>query len=291
MKLKLVSSILGTILTVSVAQADEPDELTGITTNSTIILNDADSEAVANSKKLGEDIARQLLESYSSKRTLEMESSAKEARARVDSIADEAIQKERDRTLEFLGIDPQASSGVYVFLSWSMPLPLLRTYAIEAMWGGATLVFKGVPPDKSIGDFIAKDLRNLVYDKGAAANISLDPRLFDAYSVNTAPTIVLTTLRSNMQCQGIAPVAVEKNGLKGQYDTCPAIDESLYDKMQGSVSLGYALQEFKDSGRSEASTYLQALAKGYEYGYAPPKSQIEFNGRWEDVTSPSSKIN
>lgn len=254
--------------------------------------NPEKGSAAEASKKLGEDVANQLLELYDKSVTPEMRETGQKARDFADQIADESIQKERDSTLEFLGINPNSSTGVYVFLSWSMPIEVMRTYAIEAMWSGGSIIFKGVPPNKELADFVVNDLRQLVYGKGAAANISIDPRLYDAYDVTMVPTIVFTTVRSNMQCNGINTITLHnKDGKEGKYDECPKIDPALYDKMSGAVTLGYALQEFKDGGRAEVSPHLKALSKGWFDGYTPTQSQVGFTGNWDDVLSPSSQMN
>ena len=253
------------------------------------MLKDASPEDVARAQKLGTDIATRMLEAYQQRVTPEVIEDLQRKRAYFDDIADAALAADRKKIVEFLGINPDAATGLYVFVSWSMPLELLRSYAIEAMWSGGTLVFKGVPPGKELGTFITQDLRQLVYGKGASANLSIDPRLFDAYNVKAVPAIVFAKVKSDFQCQGINTVKYMYDKQELSYDTCPELDPSLFYKMSGTVSLNYALQQFIDDGGKEAQPYLSALAKGWVNGSTPGKSQTPFQGKWEDVMSPDQK--
>lgn len=244
-------------------------------------------ETIKQAHELGNAVVRDILDAYN-RRPKETEATANRARERYDQIADEGLAADRDKVLEFLGIDPAASTSVIVFLSFSMPMEMLRSYAIEAMWAGATVVFKGVPPGKELGPFITEDLRQLVYGKGAAANISIDPRLFDAYNVKSVPTIVFSTVRQDLQCQGVNPVAVPlPGGTSASYSTCPPLDENAYWKISGAVTTSFALQAFIDDGAVGAKPHLTALAKGWAGQNAPGKEQRAFAGKWEDAISPS----
>lgn len=253
-------------------------------------LEKATEEQIEHARKLGESVAQDLLNAYQTQSTPEMTQFAAKQKRRADDIANEGLAAERDKVLEFLGIDPQADTALYYFVSWSMPIEMLRSYAIEAMWSGGTLLFKGVPPGKDLGNFIKHDLQSLVYGKGASANISIDPRMFDAYSVKTVPTIVFSRVRANMSCQGVNPVEFKDGEKTLSYDTCPEIDPSLYYKVSGAVTSNYALQTFIEDGASEAKPYMQALARGWVNGNIPDKSQKAFSGKWESVLSPEEQL-
>lgn len=202
---------------------------------------------------------------------------------RVDAIANPEMARERDKVLRFLGIDPESEHALYIFVSWSMPLEVLRAYAVEAMWTGATLVFRGVPPGRSIPDFFLQDLSQLVWDKGASAAISIDPRLYDAYRITMAPTIVLTRTRDNLVCVGAGERHVTPTA---SFDLCPPVDDTLYLKLSGSVTLDYALETFRSQGWNEAEVYLAALRRGYPPGVPASKEQQPFTGEWKDAISP-----
>ncbi len=252
-------------------------------------LDKASADDIKAAKEAAASMVKDILHAYETRQTDEMRETAEQLRRRADDIADAGIAAERDKVLEFLGIDPKADASLYYFVSWSMPLEMLRSYAIEAMWSGGTLVIKGVPPGKELGRFLVEDLRQLVYGKGAAANISLDPRLFDAYAVKTVPTIVFTTVRDNMQCQGINPVPVKVGDIEASYDTCPELDPAKYWKISGAVTSSYALQSFIDDGAVSAQPYLKALARGWSGQEAPGKTQRAFTGEWKDVLSPAEQ--
>lgn len=252
-------------------------------------LSGATAEDLAKAKELGASIAQELLQAYEQKKTPEMEAAVMQQKRRADDIADAGLSGERKKVLEFLGIDPDADTALYYFVSWSMPIEMLRSYAIEAMWSGGTLVFKGVPPGKDLAHFLLEDLKSLVYGKGASANISIDPRLFDAYEVATVPTIVFTTVRANMQCQGVNPVKFSYEDKELSYDTCPSLNPASYSKVNGSVTSSYALQTFVDDGFSGVQPYMRALSRGFSEGKVPEKAQANFTGRWDDVLSPEAQ--
>lgn len=254
-------------------------------------LQNAKPEDVARAAQEGAEMAKQMLQVYERNKSPAIEQIAKSVKRRADDIADSAIAADRDEILRFLGIDNSSSTALYYFLTWDMPLEMLRSYAIDAMWSGGTLVFKGVPPGKQLSDFLLKDLRQLVYGKGASANLSLDPRLFDAYQVKVAPTIVVTNVRANFSCQGIEKVYFKVDKQTLSYDSCPPLDPSQYNKMSGAVTTRFALQTFLDDGAKEVEPFLKALAKGYSGEKTPGKEQVGFTGSWENVWAPVNEMN
>lgn len=240
-------------------------------------------------QEIGKSIVNDILKAYEEKKSDSDVERVNNLRRRADDIANATISQERDKVLDFLGIDPQSSDALYYFVSWSMPLEMLRAYAIDAMWSGGTLVFKGVPPGKDLVRFVTDDLRQLVYGKGAAANISIDPRLYDAYGVTTVPAIVFTTVRDNMQCQGVNPVSFKSGDQMLTYDTCPELASDKYWKISGSISTSYALDSFKEAGAAGVDPYKRALAKGLATGAMPTKEQKPYVGDWKDALSPSEQ--
>lgn len=122
-------------------------------------------------------------------------------------------------------------SELYVFVSTSMPKPLLKAYASEAKKYGGVLVFKGLPN----GSF--KELAVLVAELntgsiGAVNDTSLpglqiDDEAFDRFEVSTVPTIILSTTSEYQPHQTTA---------------------IIYDKITGNVGIKYALEQFSSSG-------------------------------------------
>jgi type-F conjugative transfer system pilin assembly protein TrbC len=209
---------------------------------------------------------------------------------RVDDIADATLTSDRDRVLRFLGIDPAGRSSVYYFVSYEMPIEVLRAYVIDAMWSGGTLVFRGIPKGRDMMDFITKDLRELIYGKGASASLSIDPRLFDGYKITTVPTIVYTEERKNFMCTGVNPKPFTYENEKHTYDTCPPVDETKYWKIAGAVTTDFALREFINAGGKGAQVHLDALAKGFATGTVAPKNQQAFTGEWKAAITPEELL-
>jgi type-F conjugative transfer system pilin assembly protein TrbC len=241
---------------------------------------------LAHAQQAGELITRSSLNALQGDQAKQFAGQAATMARRVDDIADQSIGTQRDDVLKFLGINPQAGSSMYYFVSWSMPLEMLRSYAAEAMWTGGFLVFRGIPADMGLKDFILGDLKQLVYGKGASAAISLDPRLFDAYEVKVVPTIVFTSTRANMSCD-VARSFVGDNKQNLQYKACPPVDQEKYWKISGAVTSDYALREFIADGAPGADTYLEALKKGQAAGEQTPVLQQGFKGEWKDALTPA----
>lgn len=254
-------------------------------------LKNASAADIERATQVGQSVVKDLMSAYE-KRAEDptLEQTMRQVKTRADQIADETIASNRDKILDFLGIDPQSQNALYYFVSWSLPLEMLRSYAIEAMWDGGTLVFDGVPAGRTFAQFLGEDLSKLTYGKGASANVSIDPRLYDAYQVTTVPTIVLTTYRADLQCTDENAVKFQYRGQDLRYNTCPPLDPAKYAKVSGAVTSNYALQMFADDGWAQAKPYLKALAQGYALGKAPQKEQQPFAGKWEDVISPADRM-
>lgn len=129
------------------------------------------------------------------------------------------------------------AGGLYLFVSSSMPLPLLKAYAAEARKYGAVLVFKGLPE----GSF--KKLFALVKEisggEGEAA-MQIDDEAFDRFGIVSVPAIVLSK----------------------EEDPSPLGTDVLpkFDKITGNAGIKYSLRKFAESGdlREEAKGRLNA---------------------------------
>lgn len=238
------------------------------------------------------EIKQNMLSSYErALKDKEITEASKSVSRRADDIANEVLAQKRDQILDFLGIDPESSTALYYFVSWSMPLNILRSYALEAMWSGGTLVIKGVPPGKDLAQFFMEDVQQLIYGKGASANISIDPRLFDAYQVEVVPTLVYSTVRDNFQCQGVVRTKIEHPTQELFYDRCPPLETNSYYKISGAVTTSYALEQFKEKGAPGVDSHLSALSKGFATGEKPGKEITAFAGEWKDAITPEDRKN
>ena len=129
-------------------------------------------------------------------------------------------------------------AGLYIFVSTSMPKPLLKSYLQEANKYGGVLVLKGLPQ----GSF--KELTKFVIDltgnngnlQDIAANIQIDDEAYERFKVVSVPTIVLSVDSEYHPNQ----TAILK-----------------FDKMVGNVGVKYSLEEFSRSGE------LKVQALGY----------------------------
>jgi type-F conjugative transfer system pilin assembly protein TrbC len=137
------------------------------------------------------------------------------------------------------GDNKRQFSGLYIFVSTSMPKPLLKNYLLEANKYGGVLVFKGLPQ----GSF--KELTKLVIDltgksgdlREIAADIQIDDEAYEKFKVVSVPAIVLSADSEYHPNQ----TAIFK-----------------FDKMVGNVGVKYSLEEFSRSGElaTEALRYL-----------------------------------
>ena len=214
--------------------------------------------------------------------------------AKGERQGDVAIEKDRAAVLRFMGLDPAQRKGqLYYFVSLSMPQALLKEYALDAMWSGGRLILRGMDPAMpDLRTFIAEELQPLVQFKGGAAEISIDPRLYDTYQISMVPTIVYSQLPEDQLCLQEKQVSMQTpDGKTRSYGTCTnQADPTKYWKLEGSVSTTYALQAFQQAGAPVG--YLQdAMKKAIQAG-APinpdeGKAAAGFSGDWQKVVTPS----
>lgn len=127
------------------------------------------------------------------------------------------------------------NTGLYIFVSTSMPKALLKAYLTEAAKYGGLVVLKGLPN----GSFqaLAKQLMALIGISAARpVSLQIDDQAFKRFNVTTVPTIILSE---------------QEPYYPGQ------IRQLRFDKMAGNVGINYSLAEFSQSGD------LQKLARKY----------------------------
>lgn len=284
MKRMLAALLLG--LAAGMAQAEASAVPQGVVTSQ--VGTQLSSAERQKAEDLANLLASQALSSlHNSPKALDYQKQAATVARRADDIANATMAQDRASILKFLGLNPDGESSLFYFVSWSMPVEILRSYVIEAMWAGGTLVFRGIPPDMDLKTYITKQLSDLVYGKGASAAISLDPRLFDAYEVKTVPTIVYTEDRRNFDCFGVNQKTLVVDKKEIPMYTCPPLDPSKYWKISGALTTDYALRQIIDAGGKGAKPYLDALAKGFATGEKPPKQQQAFTGEWKAAITPA----
>jgi type-F conjugative transfer system pilin assembly protein TrbC len=147
-----------------------------------------------------------------------------ELEARENNIS---LQKEKE----------QVARRLYVFISISMPLPLLKDYYRQSKKYGAVLMLKGLPN----GSF--KQLYRLVQEIAGGGvedevAMQIDDEAFARYKIERVPSFVLIK--------------------EQKYH--PSKEQAVaYDKLTGNVGIKYALKQFASHGE------LRNIAKEYLY--------------------------
>lgn len=123
---------------------------------------------------------------------------------------------------------------LYVFISFSMGEKALLNLAHEAQRFGATLVLRGFKDGSYLRT--AKALQNIITKTGQG--IIIDPELYTLFNVTAVPTYALA--------KPFTIIAAERT------------QTPVHDKLQGHVSLHYALEQFAKEGdfKDEARTLL-----------------------------------
>ncbi len=166
---------------------------------------------------------------------------------RANGIADNDLAEQRERLLRDMGLS-DVNGRVYIFVSFSMPLELLRAYADDAHRVGGILVLRGITEGKTVPEFIKTDLVKLVNPVGRDVPVQIDPRLFDAFNIETVPSIVFTVNNSLDLCSSL----VRRTGKTVEgvftYDACQQAPEGTYWKVAGAVTTLWAVEQFAQDG-------------------------------------------
>jgi len=162
-----------------------------------------------------------------------------------------------------LGDATVAGEGsMYIFVSRSMPQSLLRAYAVDAFYMGATLVVKGLRKGDTLKEYLQDamvDFNSL--DGMAMAPMEINPNLFDMFDIQSVPAVVWTNrvglddVGSGCQNQPEGTPA-EKLNLMGPDDqyisvdkpSCAKLPDTAFYKMTGALNLEYVFEKFQDAG-------------------------------------------
>lgn len=254
--------------------------------------NNLKPEVLERARQTGKDASKATLDTYGTEKSQSVVKDAESFQRRANSIADAAVRKDREELLSFLGLDPSERGALYYFVSKSMPLDMLRSYAAEAQWAGGTLVFRGISDDKDLKTFLFSDVAEILNGKDAPAAVSLDPRLFDTYQIEVVPTIVYTTDNDTVKCtNNPKSVPLDLGGKAASFFQCEGLSEEAYVKISGAVTTDYALRQFTSAGFGGAARHLNALAKGLAMGipFASGREQVPYRGKWDDFITPEER--
>ncbi len=163
------------------------------------------------------------------------------------------------------GTIPGSTGQVYVFVSRSMPMSLLRAYALDAMYSGAILVTKGIRRGETVKDYVQEMLDDYNSADGQVlATQEINPNLFDMFDVKVVPTVVWTA-RAGLEdvgsgCEAPAPIARPRMTLDGpsgtkievEKPTCLPAPGSSYYKLAGALKMDYVLERFVKAGAPKA---------------------------------------
>lgn len=206
-----------------------------------------------------------------------------EQSAKIQQLAREAYVAAlpaKDRALGasvMLGDRTGGQGKLYIFVSRSMPQAMLRAYAVDAFYLGATMVVKGVRKGDTIKEYLAEAIENFnSMDGMLMAGLDINPNLFDMFNVNVVPAVVWSNIVGlddiGAGCQNQPDDApIEKMSLTGPDDTqilvdkpvCAKVPESAYYKITGALALPYVFERFQDAGlpKSVVQNYRAMLAE------------------------------
>lgn len=127
------------------------------------------------------------------------------------------------------------------FVSFSLPDTVLRQIIKDVTLVGGAVVFRGMP-ENSLKAFSAR-LRTVIGTGEAPASIGIDPRLFRAFGVETAPTFIVVSTGFEL-CDGFA---------------CQSVPPP-HDRMAGNVSVRHVL-ETVSSGHGPGAAVARVLTR------------------------------
>lgn len=141
---------------------------------------------------------------------------------------------------------PQGEAPLFmVFASLSMPPASLKALVRDTTRAGGIVVFRGFPNNSS-KQFIA-GMTKIADSEGDEPNVGIDPRLFRAFNVQTAPTFVVASSDFEL-CSGFDCIT----------------DVPPHDRLSGNVTVEYVLESFVDArgpGAAVAAVALRNLKK------------------------------
>lgn len=187
-----------------------------------------------------------------------LETAAKPDMEKAEEILSEAkknphVEKQKENAAEFLSAKtdsppapPEADTSpadggarLFYFFSFSMPLATLRSVAEETAAAGGVMVLRGLAG----GDFRETVLRVSEVAGKTAAEIWIEPSLFECLGVETVPQLAIVSgFSEGTDCAGAG-----------------------YAKVSGDVSVSYALEIMKKED-PDAGTFLGRMREGGFYG-------------------------
>lgn len=166
------------------------------------------------------------------------------------------------------GTLPGHQGRLFIFVSRSMPMSLLRAYAVDALYTGATLVTKGIRKGDTLKEYIEEALTDFNTAGGQSlAGLEINPNLFDMFDVQVVPAVVWTN-RVGLDdigagCQNLpegAPIpqlqleGPDSRPILVDSPTCAPASPASYYKIAGALRLPYVLDRFEEAGLAKEAT-------------------------------------
>lgn len=153
-------------------------------------------------------------------------------------------QKSLQSSQNPIGTTKNTSAELTLFVSFSLGEKALLNLAHEAKAYGATLVLRGFK-NNSYAQTV-KILQKIIQATGQG--FIIDPDLFSLFSISSVPTYVLSR---TFQLQTFESKTLESHALE-------RTQTPIHDRLQGHVSLQYALEAFAKEGdlQNEAKSLL-----------------------------------
>lgn len=179
----------------------------------------------------------------------------------VSGIADAEMESDWRKLRAAMGIEGR--DQLYVFISFSMPDSLIRAYALDAGYAGATLVVRGIDNDTDLKTFVTERLKNLMRPGEIGAPIQIDPRLFDTYQIDQVPSVVLANNADEILCEGPEKETALFQEKEVAFSRCERAKPENYWSLTGAVTTQYALEQFAKHGSEAAAPFLANLKEGF----------------------------
>tara|TARA_B100002049_G_scaffold229110_1_gene204318 strand:+ start:55685 stop:56710 length:1026 start_codon:yes stop_codon:yes gene_type:complete len=191
---------------------------------------------------------------------------------------------DREEILNFMGLS-ETRNHLYVFVSYSMPEDMIRAYAREALWSGATLIIKGFEEGETFKDFMRDKGLKLINNQGLTASLQIDPKLFESFAVDYVPTIVLSKEDYASFCE---PSGIRLHA-SNVTEKCKERPSDSYVKISGSVTLDYALEQFEQTAgfQVHARERMDALRENIGKPKDNEEQVAEYN--FDDTLLPHQK--
>lgn len=153
-------------------------------------------------------------------------------------IADHHLRQLTDDSLEdWKAQIKNPRPSLQIFISRSMPVEVIRSYAKEAALYDGVLVMRGLPDNSfmSLSQFYADVIDGNIEEE--FAGMQIDDESFELYDIKSVPAIILS----------------KNNGIFDKED------DGRYDKIMGNIKIDYALELMAKEGemRNEAKEILK----------------------------------